>query len=43
MWGRPKPPKYLGTDRQARVTTFVAVTLVAVALFFVVTLVAVAL
>jgi hypothetical protein len=40
MWGRPKPPKYLGTDRQARVATWVVVTLLALAVFFVITLLA---
>jgi hypothetical protein len=38
MFGRERPPKYLGSDRQARVVTIVVVTLVAVAAFFVLTL-----
>jgi hypothetical protein len=42
MWGRPRPHKHLGTDRQARVTTLVVVLLLALGVFFLVTLVAAA-
>jgi hypothetical protein len=38
MFGREKPPKYLGSGRQARITTIVVITLVAVAAFFLITL-----
>jgi hypothetical protein len=42
MFGRPKPPKHLGSDRQARVTTIVVIALIAILVFFVITLAAVA-
>jgi hypothetical protein len=42
MFGRPKPPKYLGSDRQARVTTILVIALIAILVFLVITLAAVA-